>query len=97
MVLFIGKNLQFNIHHNAGTVSTSILTTGHNIDFFITVDFLLIQSFIFYTANPSQGCGSAGAYPSCHWLKGRVHPELVDSQLQGNIERQKTIHSHTYT
>lgn len=31
MVLFIGQNLQFNMHHNTGAVSASVLTAGHNI------------------------------------------------------------------
>lgn len=57
---------------------------------------LLIQSFIFYTTYPSQGCGNAGACPSCHLARGGVHPEPVDSQLQGNIERQKTVYLHSY-
>jgi len=32
-----------------------------------------------YPLNPTQGCGGAGAYPSCHWERGRVHPGQVAS------------------
>jgi len=42
---------------------------------------------IFYT-NPTQGRGGAGAYPSCHWTRGVVHPGQVTSPSQGHRDQQ---------
>ncbi len=44
---------------------------------------------IIYTAYPQQGCGDAGADPSCHWVSGEVHPGQVASQVTGPTYRDK--------
>ena len=39
----------------------------------------------------SQGRGGgAGAYPSCHWARRRVHPGQVVSPSQGHTEKNET-------
>jgi len=43
--------------------------------------------------NPIQGRGGAGAYPSCHWARGGVHPGQVTSPSQGHTESIET-HNH---
>jgi len=35
--------------------------------------------------NPIQGRGGVGAYPSCPWARGRVHPGQVASPSQGPV------------
>jgi len=37
-----------------------------------------------------------GAYPSCHWARGPVHPGLVTSPSQGHIETNET-HNHAHS
>ena len=46
---------------------------------------------IFYTGLIQFGV--AGAYPSCHWARGRVHPGQVSSPSQGHTETNNT-HNH---
>ena len=38
--------------------------------------------------NLLPGHGAAGAYPSCHWVRGRVHPGQVTSPSQGRRDKQ---------
>ena len=50
----------------------------------------MVHSFV-YILNPLipiQGCwgGGVGAYPSCYWARGRVHPGQVVSPSQGQME-----------
>ena len=35
-----------------------------------------------YPLNPVQGCRGAGPYPSCHCVRGRVHPRRITSSSQ---------------
>ena len=42
------------------------------------------------SSQPTQGRGGAGAYPSCHWVWGRVHPGQVASPSQQD-ETRRTI------
>jgi len=39
---------------------------------------------------PAIGSGGAGAYPSCHWARGGVHPGQLASPSQGHIETNET-------
>ena len=39
-----------------------------------------------YPLNPTQGRRRAGAYPSCHWTRGGIHPGHVASPSQGHTE-----------
>ena len=43
---------------------------------------IYLSIYFLYQLNPVQVCGGAGAYPSCYWARGRVHPGAVASQLQ---------------
>ena len=45
---------------------------------------------------PIYGHGGAGAYPSCHWVRGRVHPGQVASPSQGHTETNET-NNHTHS
>ena len=57
-----------------------------------------IHPSIFYTRLISRsGRGGAGAYPSCHWAKGGVHPGQVASPSQGHTEPNETNnHAHLH-
>jgi len=48
-----------------------------------------------YPLNPTQGRRLAGAYPSCHWARGRVHPGPVASPSQGHTETNNHPCSHS--
>jgi len=50
-----------------------------------------------YPLNPTQW--RAGAYPSCHWARGGVHPGQVASPSQGYTEttNYRDNHAHTHT
>ena len=49
-----------------------------------------------YPLNPSVGSrGGAGAYPSGHGARGRVHPEQVASPSQGHTETNNHTRSHS--
>jgi len=43
-----------------------------------------------------SGRGGAGAYPSRHWARGRVHPGQVSSPSQGHTETNDHTHTHTH-
>ena len=47
-----------------------------------------------YPLIPIKGRGEAGAYPSCHWVRGRVHPGQVASPSQGHTETNES-HNHS--
>jgi len=49
-----------------------------------------------YLLNPTQVRRGAGAYPSRHWAKGRVHPGQAASPSQGNIETNESS-NHAYS
>ena len=50
---------------------------------------------VIYSIHPFS---TSGAYPSCHWAGGRVHPAQVTTQSQGHIETKETNnHPQSYT
>lgn len=55
-----------------------------------------IHPFRSHLCSGSQG-GSAGVYPSSLQAKEGLHPGQVASSLQGHIERQTTLRTHTPT
>ena len=54
-----------------------------------------IHPTILYPLNPTRGLREAGAYPSCHWMKGRVHPGQVASPSPGHTETNNHPRSHS--
>ena len=50
-----------------------------------------------YLLNPTQGCGGAGAYPSCHWARGRVHPGQVAGPHRDKRDKQPSTLTFTVT
>lgn len=60
------------------------INTMHSISKHITS--LILHSWLW----------GAGVHPSCVGVKARLHPGQVASLSQGHIERQTTIHIHTY-
>ena len=64
------------------------MCTRHNI-------FITSIHFPYHLVRQS-GRGGAGAHPSSHRAKGRVHPGQVASPSQGHIETNET-NTHTLT
>ena len=52
---------------------------------------------LLYLLNEIHRSQGAGAYPSCHWVRGRVHPRLFASSPQNHIETDVTMRAHTHS
>jgi len=77
-------------HHFLDSGSISVLCSYNSSNLMPPNTTQLHQSKYFhllYPLNPIQGC------PSCHWVRGAVHPGLVTNPSQGHTETNET-HNH---